>query len=217
MYSSMSPVTVLATALLTALLSGLCSPWARGLAGGRSRWLHFPFPAFVGGLAGAGAGALARSWAELVAFAALAVASSLLLSIDLAVHRLPDIIVGPMYLVLLGTLTVAAATGDDWSRLGRAAAAMAVLATGYFVLAFISPASLGLGDVKLAGLLGAFLGWLGWSQTLLGALSAFVLVGLWSGVLLLTRRVQRTGSVAFGPWMILGAALGAASGVSALV
>jgi leader peptidase (prepilin peptidase)/N-methyltransferase len=85
------------------------------------------------------------------------------------------------------------------------------------VLAFISPASLGLGDVKLAGLLGAFLGWLGWSQTLLGALSAFVLVGLWSGVLLLTRRVQRTGSVAFGPWMILGAALGAASGVSALV
>jgi leader peptidase (prepilin peptidase)/N-methyltransferase len=152
-----------------------------------------------------------------VAFAALGVASALLLCIDLAVHRLPDIIVGPMYLVLLVTLTVAAAPGGDWGRLGRAAAAMALLAAGYFVLAFISPASLGLGDVKLAGLLGAFLGWLGWSQTLLGALSAFVLVGLWSGVLLLTRRVQRTGSVAFGPWMILGAVVGAASGVSAVV
>lgn len=213
----MSPVSVLVTALMTGLLSGLCTPWARGLAGRESRWLHVTSPALVGGLAGAGAAALAQGWAELVAFAALAVACALLLCIDLAVHRLPDIIVGPMYLVLLVTLTVAAATGGDWGRLGRAAAAMALLAAGYFVLAFISPASLGLGDVKLAGLLGAFLGWLGWSQTLLGALSAFVLVGLWSGVLLLTRRVQRTGSVAFGPWMILGAVLGAASGVSAVV
>ena len=42
----------------------------------------------------------------------------------------------------------------DWARLGRAAAAGGLLVVVYFTLAWIRPSGLGLGDVKLAGVLG---------------------------------------------------------------
>ena len=44
------------------------------------------------------------------------------------------------------------------AALARAAAAAGLAVTGYFVLAFISPAGLGLGDVKMVACMGAFLG-----------------------------------------------------------
>jgi len=125
---------------------------------------------------------------------------------------LPDVIVGPLYPILFATLTWAAATTGDWSRLGRAAASAGVLVLCYFVLAMIAPANLGLGDVKLSGLLGGFLGWLGWSHALLGTLAAFVLSGLFALLLVVTVRAHRRTAFAFGPWMVAGAALGAAFG-----
>ena len=163
----------------------------------------------LAGLGGAGACALANGRAELVAFALLALACALLVVIDLAVYRLPDVIVGPMYPILLVALTVQAAVDGDWSRLGRAAAAGAVLALGYFVLALLVPSGLGLGDVKLAGLLGAFLGWAGWPNVFVGTLAAFSLNGIVAVVLLLSRHATRKSATAFGPWMVAGAAIGA--------
>ena len=114
-----------------------------------------------------------------------------------------------MYPILLGALTVQAAVDGDWSRLGRAAAGGAVLAVGYLVLALLVPTGLGLGDVKLAGLLGAFLGWAGWPNVFVGTLAAFALNAVLVAVLLLSRRITRKGATAFGPWMVAGAAIGA--------
>jgi leader peptidase (prepilin peptidase)/N-methyltransferase len=89
--------------------------------------------------------------------------------------------------------------------LACAGAAVAV----FLLAALLSPGGegLGLGDVKLAGVLGALLGWWGWSEALVGLLSGFVLGGLGAALLLLTRRVGRGGSLAFGPAMLLGAYL----------
>ena len=95
--------------------------------------------------------------------------------IDLAVKRLPDAIVGPLYLVLFAALAVAAPPGRQTGGPGPCRGGRGTPVAGYFVLAFISPAGLGLGDVKLAGVLGGFLGWLGWSQVLFGTLAAFAL------------------------------------------
>jgi leader peptidase (prepilin peptidase) / N-methyltransferase len=202
------PVT-LGTTVLIGVAAGILTPWLRHLARSDSAWFKSRIHVLLAGLGGAGAATLAHSWAELVAFALLALACALLIVIDLAVYRLPDLIIGPMYPILIVALAVAAAVDGDWSRFGRAAAGGAVLALGYLVLALLVPWGLGLGDVKLAGLLGAFLGWTGWANVLVGTLAAFTLNGIVAAVLLLSRHATRKSATAFGPWMVAGAAVGA--------
>lgn len=163
-------------------------------------------------LGGVGSAALAESWFDLVAYTLLAIACAALVVIDLATRRLPDAIIGPAYLVLFGLLGLTAAVTGQWSRLGRAAAAAAVLLLVYYVLAVVRRSGLGFGDVKLAGLLGSFLGWLGWYQTLLGTLAGFAIGGLCAMALLLSRRSAQDGAFPYGPSMIVGAVIGAALG-----
>jgi leader peptidase (prepilin peptidase)/N-methyltransferase len=200
---------VLSTALVTGAAAGLLTPWVRKVANTDSAWFASRLHVLLAVLGGAGAGAFAYGLAELVGFALLALACALLVVIDLAVYRLPNVIVGPMYPILLVLLTVQAAIDGDWSRLGRAVAGGAVLALGYLVLALLVPSGLGLGDVKLAGLLGAFLGWTGWPNVFIGTLIAFALNAFVAAVLLISRQVTRKGATAFGPWMVVGAAIGA--------
>ncbi len=206
----MPPIAVAVAVALCAAAAALLTPWARRLVHSDSRWLRYPVPAAAAGLAGAGAAVLADGWAELLAFAVLVVACGLLAPVDLATFRLPDRIVGPTYPALLGALLLAAAVEGEWDRLLRAVLAGLVVLAGYFVLAWISPTSLGLGDVKLSGLLGMFLGWLSWRAVLLGTLSAFAIFALVALVLLAARRTSRGADLPFGPAMVLGAAAGAA-------
>ncbi|WP_447925466.1 prepilin peptidase [Georgenia muralis] len=198
-------VAILAGVVATLLTPRFAGPTVE--AGPHLRaYRHVPI-AVLGGM---GATHAAASWAETAAFAVLAVSAAFLVVIDLAEYRLPDAIVVPTYPLFFGALTLAAALENDWSRLGRAAAAGGVLLVSYFLLAWINPTGLGLGDVKLAGLLGGFLGWFGWPQVLMGTLAAFALVAAVSLILLALRRVGRKSEIPFGPWMIAGAAVGAA-------
>ncbi|GAA3125388.1 A24 family peptidase [Planomonospora alba] len=136
--------------------------------------------------------------------AAVAVALSL---IDFEVKRLPDVIVLPSYLVAAALLAPAAAAGAGWAPALRALAAMAVLFAFYFALAWFHPGGMGFGDVKLAGLLGLYLGWLGWGAVVVGTFAAFLLGGLAGAVLLATGRAGRKTAVPFGPAMLAGALL----------
>ncbi|MGO4454261.1 prepilin peptidase [Arthrobacter sp. RAF14] len=77
----------------------------------------------------------------------------------------------------------------------------------HFLLRTLSPASLGFGDVKLAGVLGMHLAYLGWWPLILGTLLAFTLAGLTALGLLLFRRLGWRDSIPFGPFMIAGAAV----------
>ena len=116
-------------------------------------------------------------------------------------------IVLPAYAVGAVLLTAAAGLAGEWSRLIVAAAGVAILGLVYLVLAIVKPGGMGFGDVKLAGVLGLFLGWLGWSTLAVGALGGFILGGLFGIVLLALGRSKRT-AVAFGPWMLAGAWIG---------
>ncbi len=152
-----------------------------------------------------------QPWA-LPAYLYLAAIGVALALIDLDVHRLPDAIVLLSYPVLAVLLVVASWGGDDWSALLRALIGGLGLWGLYFLLAVIKPGGMGFGDVKLAGVLGAALAWVGWGALAVGAFGAFLTGGLFAIGLVLVRRAGRRSKVPFGPWMILGAAIGLAAG-----
>lgn len=151
--------------------------------------------------------ALRTTFVVLAHLVLLAVALALI-AIDIAEHRLPDRIVLP---VLAGEAALvvaeAVATGDGGSAL-RAGAGMLALGGFYALLRVISGGGLGGGDVKLAAAIGLVLGWHGWQALVVGAVAAFVLGALAALVLLAAGRADGGTRIAFGPWMILGAALG---------
>ncbi len=153
---------------------------------------------------------LGVAW-ELPAYLYLAAVGLALALIDIDVHRLPDAIVLPSYPVLAVLLTLASWNpgGESrWGDLARAGAGAAILGVAYFVMVVVYPAGMGLGDVKLAGLLGGALGWLGWGELVVGGFAAFLLGGIAALLLLAMRRVRLGSGIPFGPWMLLGAAIG---------
>lgn len=147
-----------------------------------------------------------------VAYLYFAAVSIALTAIDLDTRRLPNGIVLPSYLVSGALLTAASALSGDWSALARAAIGGAALFAFYFLLRVIRPAGMGGGDVKLAGLIGINLAWLGWGTLVVGAFAAFLLGGVFGIILLLARRAGRKTAIPFGPWMIAGAWVGIAAG-----
>ena len=64
---------------------------------------------------------------------------------------------------------------------------------------------MGFGDVKLAGVLGIYLGWLGWGSLVSGVFLGFLLGGVTGLALLAAGRATRKSSIPFGPYMLLGA------------
>ena len=146
------------------------------------------------------------SW-ELPAFLFLAAAGVLLAVIDLQHRLLPNRVVLPSIGIGAGLLLVAAVPGQDWAAFTRACTAAAVLFAVFLVLALISPSGLGFGDVKLAGLVGLYLGWIGWGAVVAGAAAGFVVQAAVALVLLAGRRVGLRGELPFGPAMLVGAGL----------
>ena len=144
---------------------------------------------------------------QLPAFLLLAAVAVLLAVVDLQHQLLPNRVLLPALagggVLLLG----AAAASGAWGALGRAVLGAAALFLVFLVLALISPGGLGMGDVKLAAVLGLHLGWVGWPTVLLGGVAAFVVQALVALVLLAARRVQRGSALPFGPAMLVGAAL----------
>jgi leader peptidase (prepilin peptidase) / N-methyltransferase len=146
------------------------------------------------------------SW-ELPAFLLLAAVSVLLAVIDLQHRLLPNRVVLPSLAIGALLLTLAAAADGSWSDLLRAGIGGVALFAVYLVLALVSPRSLGMGDVKLAALLGLYLGWLGWPLVVYGAAAGFVVQALIALLLLAARRIGLRGELPFGPAMLLGAAV----------
>lgn len=164
------------------------------------------------GLAGAHFG---WSWSlppVLVLFAALVVLSL----VDLRVWRLPDRIVLPTWLVGLVGIVVASVAADEidavWWALGCSAGCYAFLKLPRLVL---GRDAMGGGDIKLAALMGLFLGWQGYRPelaiesvrlTLLGLLLGSVL-GVLGGLPSALRKGWRT-HFPFGPALAAATVIG---------
>ena len=163
--------------------------------------------AAVSVLLGLLAGVAARWSALLPAYVVLAAGSAVLVVVDVEHHRLPNRLLYPAAAAAVALLAVAAAARDDWAAYLRAVEAAGVVYVVFLALALISPRSLGRGDVRLAALLAAYLGFRSWPLVYLGLFAGFVLAAVAATVLLISRRATRTTALPFGPALILGTLL----------
>jgi len=202
------PSLVIATAVLLGALVGLCTRrqvarlryrlnTERNLPEPGSRW--WIVAAAVLTFLGLGI------WQTLTPMAAhglallpLAVAGPALAAIDLDVHRLPNRILAPVAIATLAALAAAAlAVGEPLHILWAVAAAVATLA----VLGALNLATdgIGMGDVKLAGIIAA-------AVTPLGLSVLWIAIAIGSGLAILhTTATRQRGPIPFGPWLLLGA------------
>ena len=146
------------------------------------------------------------SW-ELPAYLYLAAISVALALIDLDVKRLPNVIVMPSYVVAGLLLLLPAVLMPNWPDYLNAWLGAVALFAFYFLLAFIYPAGMGFGDVKLAGVLGLYLGWLGWGPVIVGGFLGFLLGAVVGIGILLARKGGRKTAIPFGPFMLAGTLL----------
>lgn len=210
----MNLVAITVFAVVAGVAAAALNPFMRAQFENQNRlsrsWLQVPIAVVLGGLA-----SCADSLPQQVTFVVLAVASALLIVIDLSEWRLPDVIVLPLYAVLGLGLTVAAWIDQSWSALLSAGIGAVVMFVLFFVMAAFAR-DLGFGDVKLAGVVGGFLGWFGLAESVAGFFFAWALMALVSVVLLILRRINTKASLPFGPYLIVGAVIGVLVGPTML-
>jgi leader peptidase (prepilin peptidase)/N-methyltransferase len=157
----------------------------------------------------AAVGAAIGAEPQLAAYLWLGAVGLTLAVIDVDCLRLPDRLTLPSYPVGLALLAIP----GNGPALLRAVVAAAVVGGAALLLALLAPGGgLGLGDVKLLGLLGLFLGWLGWGEVVLGVAAGFGLGALAAIALLALRRAGLRDHLAFGQWLLAGALVAVVAG-----
>lgn len=142
---------------------------------------------------------------DLLPYSVLAAIGVALGVIDVLEQRLPSVLVYSgvaLVGVLLATSAILYSRGPDFLR---ALVGMAVIAVFYLALALVSGGGLGAGDVKLGGLLGLALGWLGWSALVTATVLGWFAAALVWLLLRATRRRPRGSLVPMGPFLLIGA------------
>jgi leader peptidase (prepilin peptidase)/N-methyltransferase len=170
-------------------------------------WQRYLVWAVNGVLWGLVANTFHRWW---VVVAYLLVASMLLVvsAIDLQVYRIPDKIVfpflaGSLVLLPIATRAVVPSNGDAVRIFGNALIGMVAFFAVLFIPHLIYPKGMGFGDVKLALVMGLYLGWLGVTKfdafyLVLVALFLGCFVGALFGLLVSAIR-RKGGAFPFGP------------------
>ncbi|MFM9878700.1 MAG: prepilin peptidase [Rhodoglobus sp.] len=157
------------------------------------RWWRLPAAAVLAAIAFAAVGPDPRALPLIY----LAVVTPTLCAADAAERRLPNGLVLPGYLV------AAAAIAAHWLVSGEPPTIAVISGAVYFVfmLAFSLAGGMGMGDVKLAGVLGLSAGLLGVGAALVSPFVAFLL----GGVAAIGALRSGTGaSIPFGPFLLAG-------------
>jgi leader peptidase (prepilin peptidase)/N-methyltransferase len=128
----------------------------------------------------------------------LAAVTPALVAIDLREHRLPNAIVLPGYPVAALGLV------GEWIRTGQppVVALVAGAASIVFLLALSLGGGMGMGDVKLAGVLGFAAGLVGVTPAVVSPLAAFTLGGV--AALVVAARRGGGARIPFGPFLLAG-------------
>ena len=141
----------------------------------------------------------------LPAFCYLGAVGVALALIDARHKRLPDVLTLPSYPVALLLLGVAAvATPDGPRHFLVALTGLAAAWLLFFLQALSYPAGIGWGDVKLSGIVGLYLGWLGVGALVAGLFLGYLLAAVVGLALLAARRASRKSQLPFGPFLLAG-------------
>ncbi len=165
----------------------------RRLGRDRSTWWAGPLAALLGvaTYVHLGSDANAAAWAVVqVALVALA-------AIDVATRLLPNRITLPVSALAL----LLRAVYERSALLEVVVAGIAAFAA-FYVIALLLRGGFGMGDVKLAAMLGFLLGTAVVPALVVGVVTG----GVWSAVLVLTGRAGMRSSIAYGPFLALGGA-----------
>lgn len=145
---------------------------------------------------------------ELFVFSALFWTLVVLSVIDLEHRLLPNRIVYPLFFVGWAALAVTAFASSEPELMYDALLGMVVFGGFFFLIAFLFPAGMGGGDVKLAFVLGTFLGYAaGVGVVLMGMFLAFLLGGVVGLLIMALKGGDRKTMVPFGPFLALGTAI----------
>jgi len=128
--------------------------------------------------------------------------------IDARHKIIPNRLVYPSLIGFSGAI-VAGNLIDGGVRVAPAAIGLLAYGGGLLVVALISPRGMGMGDVKLAALIGLVLGSLGLSYVAVAAGAGVLLGGLGSLAALAFWRASRKTAIPFGPFLAAGALVAA--------
>jgi len=163
--------------------------------------------AAAGGLVGA---SLGWAWPLLYLLPLVPVGVALAV-VDWRTRLLPTWVIARTYVVIVALVLACAAITRDVDDLVRAGWGWLVAGGLFLALWLVQPRGLGYGDVRLSGVLGIALGYLGWGPLVVGVYTGFLLGGFGGGLLVLARLVERR-AVPFGPFMLMGALVGVVVG-----
>ena len=126
-------------------------------------------------------------------------------AIDIAVHRLPRQI-SYVSLSLIGVLLIVGSTSRS-TQSADVVVGMALMFIVIGALRFVSHGSLGRGDLHLAPLLGALIGWFDPYRVFVACVVMAVSAGIVAGGLMISRSRRGSDHIAYGPFMLLGTAV----------
>ena len=136
---------------------------------------------------------------------------SWLVFIDWRTRLLPYVVVAPTYLATLALVGLGAFLLRDADVFVDALVANIVVYVIFRILHWVARGAFGFGDVRLSGVLAAALGALGGHEVMVGMYAGFLL-GAVLGLVLSRLKIVDPKSYAFGPYMVVGAVIGAAWG-----
>ena len=140
-----------------------------------------------------------------VAYAALFWVLVVLTVIDLEHRLLPTRVIYPSLAAGWVLLAIDAVVVGETERLLDALIGLAIFAGFFFTVAFLVPRGMGMGDVRLALLLGTFLGYLGGAGfVLLGMFMSFLTGSVVGGIVATVTKGGRKMKIPFGPFLAAG-------------
>ncbi|MFN3948529.1 prepilin peptidase [Microbacterium sp.] len=137
------------------------------------------------------------------AFALFAVVSVVLAVADVRTHRVPDAVVLPAVAVGVALLAAAAGERGEPVRIAGVCLGAAGAFAACLVVHLARPSAFGGGDVKLAALVGAHLGWFGPDAVASGLALGFAAAGV-AGLGVVAAGARRV-ELPFAPFLLLGA------------